>query len=224
MIDGSARDAGASPTTQLRAGLVLGKMSTGKFRDYAASSTDGSQIACAVLMQSIRITDFDAANQDRFYGLLVGGPVQGSKLYGLDDLARQQMLLRFFFDDMIGTPDSVITGEQFLTEVAKTADYVVTVADSGTEFTNTGAVAPVNFTLPTLATGLKYKFRVYADQTLTVTAAVAGTVIAPNDITADSVAFATGGDKIGGVFLVRSNQAATKWIVEKPCSNAMTIV
>lgn len=55
------------------------------------------------------------------------------------------------------------------TENAQTVNYPVTVADSGTHFTNDGATGSVQFTLPTAATGLTYSFSCTAAQVLTVT-------------------------------------------------------
>lgn len=88
--------------------------------------------------------------------------------------------------------------------VAKTADYTVKVTESGTIFTNAGATAAVNFTLPATAScnGCFWIFAVGADQTVTVTAGTADTMVAKNDIAADSVAFSTASLKVGGAFMV----------------------
>lgn len=81
----------------------------------------------------------------------------------------------------------------------KTADYTVTAADSGTIFHTAGATAAVNFTLPAISAGpFRFAFLVGADQNLTVTAATADTIITFNDVAADSVAFSTSSEKIGG--------------------------
>lgn len=53
---------------------------------------------------------------------------------------------------------------------AKTSNYTVTAANSGTHFDNTGAAGEVDFTLPAAASGLNYCFSVYAAQTLKVIA------------------------------------------------------
>ena len=82
---------------------------------------------------------------------------------------------------------------------AKTADYHVTKEDSGTIFHTTGATAAVNFTLPPITDGPCYfSFVNGADQNLTVTAKAADTAVTYNDLTADSVAFSTSSEKIGG--------------------------
>lgn len=60
---------------------------------------------------------------------------------------------------------------------AKTANYTVLNADTGTTFTNDGASGSVQFTLPTAAQGLWYEFQCTAAQTLTVTTG-AGSIFA----------------------------------------------
>lgn len=86
--------------------------------------------------------------------------------------------------------------------VAKTADYAVLAADgSNTTFTNRGAAGTVIFTLPAAApllAGFRFRFKGHADQTITVAAAVADTLVALNDVAADSLSLSTAGQKIGG--------------------------
>lgn len=83
--------------------------------------------------------------------------------------------------------------------LAKTADYTVVASDSGTIFHTTGASGAVNFTLPAINTGpWHFLFICGADQNLTVTAATADTMVTYNDLTADSIAFSTSSEKIGG--------------------------
>lgn len=82
---------------------------------------------------------------------------------------------------------------------AKTASYQVTKEDSGTIFHTTGATAAVTFTLPPITDGPFYfLFLSGADVDMTVTAKVADTAVTYNDLSADSVAFSTSSEKIGG--------------------------
>lgn len=108
-------------------------------------------------------------------------------------------------------------------EVAKTSNYTVLAKDAGTRFTNTGASGAVTFTLPTLTVGLAFEFCVVADQTVTIASAAGDDIVAPNDASADSIAFSTGGDKVGACVQVLSNGAGTKWLIRKMCGNAMTV-
>lgn len=96
---------------------------------------------------------------------------------------------------------------------AKTADYSVLAADCGTTFTTRGAAGAVNFTLPatsTISAGWWAEFFSAADQNMTVTAATADTITAFNDLTADSIAFSTASEKIGGG--VRMVWDGTGWL------------
>lgn len=97
--------------------------------------------------------------------------------------------------------------------VAKTADYTVVAADNGTVFTTRGAVGAVNFTLPTIAAGLRYRFMNEAGQNMTITSVVADTLVVFNDLAADSIAFSTVAELIGGSFEIMANDDATKWLV-----------
>ena len=84
---------------------------------------------------------------------------------------------------------------------AKTADYYMKASDIGKIFTNRGATGAVNLTLPDtaqIAAGWFVEFFVVANQSLTITAYTADTMVAFNDAAADSVAFSTSNEKIGG--------------------------
>jgi hypothetical protein len=97
--------------------------------------------------------------------------------------------------------------------VAKTADYTCTLDDSGTLFTTTGAGGAVIFTLPATANGagVWYDFFNTVDQNMTVTAGTADTMITANELDADSVAFSTSSEKIGGCIRVVGD--GTYWLV-----------
>ena len=85
VISGAARDSGNSPTYELRPGLLLGQvLSTGKYKEYSPTSTDGSEVAAGVLIEGLRTQSFEGTDSDRFYAILVGGPVQASKIINLD--------------------------------------------------------------------------------------------------------------------------------------------
>lgn len=85
----------------------------------------------------------------------------------------------------------------------KTASFTAVKADSGKIFLIVGATADVVVTLPPISDG-PFMFRVIngSDVSLTLTAATADTAITYNDLAADSVAFSTGSEKIGGSFEV----------------------
>ena len=97
-----------------------------------------------------------------------------------------------------------------LNVVAKTADYTVKHSESGTFFTTEGATAAVNFTLPAAASGLVYWFFSAEDVNMTVTADTADTMVAMNDVAADSIAFSTTSEKIGGAIMAVSDGSKLK--------------
>lgn len=84
---------------------------------------------------------------------------------------------------------------------AKTAAYKILPEDVGVLFTNRGASGAVTLTLPDtsdIETGWYCDVFVVADQTVTVAAATADTMVVFNDAAADSIAFSTSNEKIGG--------------------------
>jgi hypothetical protein len=111
----------------------------------------------------------------------------------------------------------------FKGEVAKTANTTLLAKDAGNLFTNEGASGAVTFTLPAIAPNLLFAFRVVADQTVTIASAEGDNVVAFNDASADSVAFSTAGQKVGGGVIVHSNLAGTKWYVRNISAGANTV-
>ena len=105
--------------------------------------------------------------------------------------------------------------------VAKTAAYTVLPSESGTFFTTLGATAAVTFTLPAFADGLEYTFFNAVDQNMTVASGTADKMMVINDIAADSVAFSSASEKIGGVVTVVSD--GTYWFVQQHCTNTLTV-
>lgn len=80
---------------------------------------------------------------------------------------------------------------------AKTADYTVVAADSGTLFTTVGSGVDVEFTLPSEAAGLVYEFYMAVDFELKVTSATGNNIIGYNDATATDITFTTPSEHVG---------------------------
>ncbi len=214
-------DARSTVTSDLQRGLVMGIVTaTGAWTQYSATATNGSQVARGILYRALSMLDSTGATAIKQGSIVIFAvDVKNAELGGLDAQARQQLRGRIIFDDDYAGNYS----PEWRQELAKTMAYTVTAADKGSLFTNVGAVGSVTFTLPALAVGLKYGFLVVADQTVIVASVAGDDMVTPNDASADSVAFQTGGDKIGGMVVVYTNVAGTKWYVEKRSSNAMTI-
>jgi hypothetical protein len=213
VIEGAARDTGnTNQTDVLRPGLPLGKLTTGdKLTDWDPTATDGSEKLYGFLVMSQKMQRL-GSNADRFVGWVqVAGNIKaqhviipGQTSYGIGGVANEHLMRaqgygRFLFDDDL--QGNAHGGWKTVT--AKTAAYTVLEADNNTLFTNKGDADAIVFTLPTAAErGLRYGFYVAADQSLTVTAGTVDTMIVFNDAAADSVAFSTSGDKVGGMIEV----------------------
>ena len=226
-MSSAAVDAGSTPTTYLRAGLLLGKItSSGLYKAYDPASTDGSQVAVCVLAQEMSMLSSAGTAEVKDAHVALTGVLRASVLVNVDNMARRQLIAsgKFLFDDEItgrlafgGVPQS---------EVAKTADYTVVAADAGTLFTTLGASGAVNFTLPALAAGLgPFEFLCLADQNMTVTSAEGDNIVTDNDLSADSIAFSTASHKIGGHIQIWANGPGTKWYWRNmgPLTNTITI-
>jgi hypothetical protein len=111
--------------------------------------------------------------------------------------------------------------------IAKTTSYTLVPSDNGSLFTNVGASGSVTFTLPTLSQNYRFGFLVVADQTVTITAPAANTVVAFNNATATSLAFSTASHRIGGCLVLQSNELGTLWysfcVSADPSQNTITV-
>jgi hypothetical protein len=223
-ISSTTLDPTNTPTFELRPGLVLGQItSNGQWKNYDPAATDGSDIAAGVLMTSIRVQDLQGTAQARFYGILVGGPVQSAKLIGLDLMARQQMDKFQFDDSPLGYNGNHWYPYKHF--VSKTINYQILASDNYTIFDNAGAAGEVDFTLPAIARGYFFAFKSVKtpQQILKVISAEGANIVAFNNAAATSVAFQTGGAEIGGGFRIYSNQLGTLWHVEQASAGANTV-
>tara|TARA_R110000803_G_scaffold210718_2_gene283387 strand:- start:14800 stop:15612 length:813 start_codon:yes stop_codon:yes gene_type:complete len=214
VIDSATADAGNTPTTLLRAGLILGKVtSTGQYSDYDADAIDGTQIAEVILAEEINTLDHDANAVDRVFQVVTGGAAKAGQLLLLDEQARKLLGNRFTFDDDL-PGRSTFLGPA-VTDVAKATDYTLVAADSGKRFVCD--TADCNFTLPAIATsaGFTAQLVMMADFELAVTSAEGDNILAINDASADSVTFTTAGQQIGVIVDIAHFHygAVEKWMV-----------
>jgi hypothetical protein len=208
VLDSTTVDARNTPTTTLSRGLVLGQITaSGKLKEYDPTATDGSDVAVGILYDNVPMLNAAGTAVDRVCRYLWFGPVKATQLGGLDVLARRQLAGQIWFDDKPNQDTHVSR------VVAKTADYTVTAEDNNTIFTTRGASGTVTFTLPTIARGLRYRFFNEADQNMVVASVVADTMVTFADLAADSIAFSTTSEKIGGAIEVIANDNASKWLV-----------
>lgn len=211
LLSGAARDAGNTPTTLLRAGLLLGKItSSGKLIEASPTAVDGSQNIVGVLPIDMN-AQLLATNTDRYLPILTQGCVKASSLLIGGEAARgiagetyeywvrAQMSPNFTFDDQ--PPKANAIGAWQRIEYV-TADRTVVAADHGTLFICQGGSGAVNFTLPAMLHGYAFGFYNAQGQNLTITSAPADKLIAYNEMDADSVALVTANELIGGGFTV----------------------
>ncbi len=171
-------------------------------------------MAAAILIEGLRMLDFLNNPVDRFYAVLVGGPVQATKVLGLDGMARSQMR-KFIFDDIFN-----IQGNDYFPFKRfqnKTANYTIVASDNFSMFDNTGAVGEVDLTLPPIGNGYLFGLRAQAAQTLKFISNEGGNVIGTT-ATQSSVSVTA----IGGVIYIYTNPAGTKWIVEQHGTQTIT--
>ena len=215
-LSSAARDSGSGDPTFLRPGLLLGRIAaSGLLTNYSPTATDGSGDVVGILMAGYRVTSVVGGEMARMVTYMAGGPVRAGKLFNLDYVARAQMQHggRFqFLEDQPGMQGYV----GHYREVVKTSSYTVVAADAGTLFMTTGASGAVTFTLPTKAAGLgPFEFLNMADQNMTVASAgSADDIVAMGDLGADSIAFSTSSQKIGGRVRLVCDASGTKWLVE----------
>ena len=220
IISGSTVDSGNSPTFELRPGLLLGQqISTGKYINYNPQATDGSEVAAAILIEGLRVQNFDGTLADRFYALLVGGPVQAAKVLGLDLNARQCMD-KFIFDDIFNVQGG--HWYPFKRQINKTANYTALATDNYTLFDNTGAAGEVDITLPPIANGYFFGLRAQVAQTFKFISNE-GTNIVGTTASQSQASVAA----IGGVIWIYSTPGpagnALKWVVEQHGTQTITM-
>ncbi len=225
VYSGAIRDAGNTPTTIIRGGLIVAKLtSSGELEEWDADATDGTQNLYGVVPLELRAQDFDANNADRVAPVIVRAPlkvagllIEGSALDGhANEYAARRTLhaMGCILDD---DPQGYKAGAARRT-VFKTADYTVTADENGTLFTTRGNGGALTFTLPAVQLGLEFEFYNEADQNMII-AAPADTMVVFNDLTATSFAFQQAAELIGGSAKVVSNDNATKWLLIPSLAN-----
>jgi len=110
-LSGAARDAVNTPTTTLRGGLLLGRITaSGLLKEMTPGATDGSQTFYGILLDDTRVVDENNANQNQPGArIAVSGDVRASSLLVLgaalignanETTIRTAMRAKFFiFDD-----------------------------------------------------------------------------------------------------------------------------
>lgn len=213
VIDAATADLGNTPTDVLRAGMLLGRVaSSNKWKQWAPTATDGTQIIRGVLLRDLKM-NVNGTGYDRYIGpIMLAGKVKASAIFRSvasgdpgdfvgDDyeyLARAQMCQfgRFQFDDNpVG-----INGDGWIAIRAlinTSSPYTLTEADSNTLFHTLGSGGAITVNLPAPKPGLMFGFLNAVDEDLTIAPASANQFIIDNDASGDSFALTVSGGQIG---------------------------
>lgn len=216
-------DAANSPTTVVRAGMLLGLLtSNGQSVQWDATATDGSQNLAGVLPVELLAIDQFGVAVNRVHPMIVSAPlkasalkVKGAALVGHADeyIARRSLwAMGCRLDD---DPAGIKAG-MFPRYVTKATNYTVVAADNGTTFV--AITADATFTLPTIAPGLSFEFLRASDHELAVASAAGDDMLVGGDDAADSITFTTAGQQVGARVKVTGAyvNGTLKWITEIP--------
>lgn len=226
---GSAQtDAGNTPSTTLRAGMLLGIVtSTKKLAVWDALATDGSQIYWGVLGYDISMLDSNGVAEDKNTQIIRKAPfvagalfIKGVALVGHADeaAARRQMIQNgCMFDDASSATYS--GGSTMANNTVSGATHAPTAAQSGTRFNYTQA-GTATVTLPAIQSGLVYEFLQTVAQTLVVQSTEGTNIIDLGALNASSITFSTGGKQIGAMVRFESIYEGAsntlKWLMTIP--------
>lgn len=226
LILSSAVDAGNTPTTILRPGLILGGPNAAeKVKEWSPAAIDGSENVYGILMQEINMLRVGVA-ADRFGPLvMIAGPlkaggvlVPGEAANGLSGKANEFLFRslttgRFLMDDDIaGAHNNWGAWRQYVT---KTAAYQVLAADNNICFNNIGDDGSLALTLPAIADvgpGFRIGIMCCADEEIVLTSSDGNDIYCNNDLAASTVSLSTTTEQIG-VMMEAIAISATAWFV-----------
>lgn len=218
ILGAAAVDAGATPTTALRGGLVLAKKTAdGLWYEYDATQTDGREVAQGVLERGISTLGRDSVAAKKSWFVLIGGLLKASELKGLDALARQHLSARFIFDDDV---QGAGWCGPHLKEISKAADYTIVAADNFSEFVMT---ATGTLTLPAIGKGYRFRLRSEVDAAIGFLSPEGTNIIALDNLAATTAKFQTANMMIGASAEIYTNEAGTKWVFKNTSAGLATV-
>lgn len=225
-VKSSSTDAGNTPTTTLRGGLLMAiKASDGLAYPYDGHANDGTQLPVAILEKHVNML-VDGVATDRFLsGIRKAALLKEVELLGEDAHALGVLLRNGSLLDSL-TPHGSLFQPRYRKRQIKAADYTVVAADNGDLFVQT--TGAVTFTLPTKALGLCFEFFNTVDANMVIASAgSADDIIADGDAGADSITFSTANHKIGSHCRLTCISIATAgtlaWMFENIGGTAATI-
>ena len=221
IIDKDTVDSGNVPTTDLRGGNMLAKLTaTGKYTIYDPDANDGSQTPITVLEDSQNMLDNGVAT-DTFGPITVrAGGLLNDEIIGLDAHARAILKQNgVLWDDEAVNPAA--NGIRPLVNIADgTVAKTVVATENGTRFVANDDAAATTFTLPTIANGLSYDFLQTEDFNLIVTSAAGNDIMVIGDAAASTLTCSTATELIGSLlrltasYVEISGTMTLRWITE----------
>jgi hypothetical protein len=209
-------DAGNTPTTTLRPGLILGVVTaSGLYTPYNPDATDGSETPVCILNTGMSMLGAAGAVEIKEADVLFGGVIQVSSgaiggITGQDGAltahARKVLGRQFIFDDEMPNKQIGWRQEQVAT------DTTVTAAKNGTLYI---ATAAATFTLPTIAYGLEYEFLMVANANMAITGAASTLIRATSNTYGTTATFSTANSLFGANAKVKAVYvgADLKWML-----------
>lgn len=215
-------DGGSTPTSVIRQGLILGSLTAdSKLVHWDPAAVDGSQWLRGINEHELVMTEgYAATAAERFAGYVLQGPMRAAALLilgtALTSSAHQYLARRKLAEAGCVLDDDPMGYLAGVTErtILKTETGAITAAENGAKFVVVGA-ASVTLTLPTLATGLAFKFYNAADQNLIIASAGSlDNIVGLGDLAGDTITFSTSSEKIGAQVDIHSDyvNGTLKWI------------
>jgi len=223
--DSTILDASASPTTSIRAGLLVGESTaTSQMTEWVSTATDGSEMLRGIVPLQFSTLDEDGTAEDQFLPMIIRAPlhatsllIQGAAFVGHADefIARHNLHgMGCVLDD---DPQGYLAGASWRRKI-HTADLTLTSADNYTAYFCHSADA--DFILPAVANGLKFRFFMGEDFELQVSSATS-VFLTGHDQVGDGVTYTTDGEQIGvhleveGVNIDIAGTNTPSWIVTR---------
>lgn len=218
-------DAGASPTTLLRSGLIMGKATSGAasgmLKPWSPIATDGSQFIYGVLHvdQSMLAAGGSADTEHKWFGYcFVGGTLKAKSLLvaelgnalglaGRDEefFVRQQLTAtgRFQLDDQVGGSTNGWLAYQHASLQTTPAAITLTTGQNNTLcLANHSALTA--YTLPTPKIGLRYGFAALTATGMSISSSPADKLLWYNDVDVDTIQFDSAGTTIGTIIVAEA--------------------
>lgn len=217
------RDAGETPTTIIRPGLLLGRLTAdSKLVHWDPAATNGSQWLQGVNEHElVMVEGYAATAAERFGPVVLQGPLRAAQLLilgtALPSSSFQYLARRRLHEmgcNLDDDPQGYLAGVTPRT-ITKTATGPILATENGADIHVVGAAA-VTLTLPTLVPGLQYRFINGANQNMIIAAAIAGELVTINDLAANSITFSTASQMIGATLDVWSDylNGTLKWLTQ----------